>query len=565
MRAHLPSSSQDRSLFQRDELSESCSDIHSAVSRVTSSSANDLDNLPFPITFRMLVIFSGATIGGLLFGYDTGVISGVLLSLKPQDLALTVLTDFQKELITSVTSLGSFFGSILGFPLSDKYGRKATLAICCVVFIVAAVWMALSTSLSFLIFGRFLVGIAVGVAAQCVPIYLSEISPSRIRGTILALNSIAITSGQLIAYILAYYMTSLNQSWRYLFGFSAIPAIIFILLLDFIPESPRWLISQGKITEAHKSLSAIYSTAPSYMVLIKLRRIILNIVKYQDSSNEATPLLDDSLIETNSTSASEIQSSTNYESSPHANIPQIEESNNIPLNKKLNTLKDNLLNETKMFYTLEGSSKRALSVGCILMFLQQVTGFNAFMYYAGVIFSRFGIENPLLPAIAIAFTNFLFTIISMQFVDRIGRRTMLLYTVLIMTFGLEMCSVAFGNDDVKLTLIATIIFVAAYALAMGSIPWNSVEFLPMDKRSFGASCISCTNWLTNSIVSMTYLTMMDKIGNKNTMLAFASFTVLNWIFVYFWYPEVKGLSLEEIQDVFKDGIDVHYVYRKYHF
>lgn len=148
--------------------------------------------------------------------------------------------------------------------------------------------------------------------------------------------------------------------------------------------------------------------------------------------------------------------------------------------------------------------------------------------------------------------------------DSLGRRAILLRTILIMTVGLLLCSVGFGHNQVNLLLISVVIYVAAYASAMGSVPWTCVEFLPLNRRSFGASCIACTNWLTNAFVSMTYLSTINTIGDENTMLIFAFFTVCAWFFVYFWYPEVKGLSLEEVGKVFDNGIDVHYVFRTYH-
>ncbi|QID83707.1 hypothetical protein GRS66_006182 [Saccharomyces pastorianus] len=148
--------------------------------------------------------------------------------------------------------------------------------------------------------------------------------------------------------------------------------------------------------------------------------------------------------------------------------------------------------------------------------------------------------------------------------DSLGRRAILLRTIWIMTVGLLLCSIGFDHDKVNLLLASVVIYVAAYASAMGSVPWTCVEFLPLNRRSFGASCIACTNWLTNALVSMTYLSAIDAIGNEHTMLIFAFFTVCAWFFVYFWYPEVKGLSLEEVGKVFDDGIDVHYVFRTYH-
>lgn len=519
------------------------SDLYSTLSQVTATTANDVDQLPYPITLRNLVIFTGATVGGLLFGYDTGVISGVLLMLKPQDLSLDAVTDFQRELITSITCLGSFLGSIFAFPIADKYGRKVTMALCSSVFVVAAFWMALSTSIHFLIVGRLLVGVAVGVAAQCVPVYLSEISPANTRGLVLSLNTLAITGGQLISYVVSLSMRNVQHAWRYLFGLAALPALIFLLLLDFIPESPRWLISKGEFADALDSLRVIYPTAPLQLVSLKLKWLIFDIGKLRKYQDVEDPLL-----------------------MRRQSISRFIGDNDEPLSEPTPPSDNNVgvSAEYRPRHRMEPRAKRALVVGCVLMFFQQVSGINAFLYYAAIIFSQFDVENPLIPAMAVAATNFVFTIVALKCVDPVGRRTMLLYTIWIMTVGLFLSSVGFDKNNMKLVLVALLIFVAGYASGMGSIPWSSVEFLPLNRRSFGAACISCTNWLSNTVVSISYLSIANFMGMDHAMIMFAIFTVINWVFVYYYYPEVKGLTLEEIGKVFENGIDVSYVYRNYH-
>lgn len=451
--------------------------------------------------------------------------------------------------------------------MADRCGRRKTLAICCFIFIIAALWMAGSTTLLLLVLGRFIVGCAVGVAAQCVPIYLSEISPSSIRGFILTLNSLAITGGQLLSYIVAYFLANVNHSWRYLFGISSIPAIIFILLLDFIPESPRWLISKGEFSEAHKSLTMIYPTASHYQVNLKLRKLIIDLGKLRHYQDIEEPLLIRSRSFLRSLNSSLL--SQNREQSTAAGGPiQPQPFTSIAGLASIADLTAPIpippRTSKKHVHKMEARTKRALIIGCVLMFFQQITGFNAFMYYAAVIFSKLNLENPLLPAILVALTNFLFTFVALRYVDKIGKRLMLLYTLVVMSIGLLLVSIGFDKNNMILILISIVIFVGGYASALGTVPWTCVEFLPLNRRAFGSSCISCTNWLTNAIVALSYLSLMDSIGNGNTMLIFAGFTSLAWLFVYFFYPEVKGLSLEEIGKVFEHGIDVHTVYRNYY-
>lgn len=558
-----------------DDIEDVYSDCYSTMSQLTSNTVNDIELMPWDFNWRNIIIIFSGTVGGLLFGYDTGVISGVLISLEPNDISEDVLTAWDKGLITSMTSIGSFVGSVIAFPLVDKYGRRPTLALCCIIFCVASIWMALSQTLNWLISGRFVVGTAVGIAAQCIPIYLTEISPAKIRGMLLSLNTLAITGGQLLSYILAYYLINVSHAWRYLFGISAIPAIIFILLLDFIPESPRWLLQQRNFKEAYKTIKIIYPNATKYQSQKLLSKLIkdLNILyRYQDlpsiyRSNSSTSLrlYNGSNSPNTNLTTSNLASSNNSDNNSPGVKPNRRQS--LPISSTiltpLLTTSNNIKRPIKV-HKIEPRALRALFVGCTLMFFQQITGFNVFMYYSPIIFSNINKDNPMLPAIIVALTNFLFTIVAIIFVDRVGKRTILLRTIWIMTFGLLLSTAGFSKNDNTLLIWSIIIFVSGYAAGMGTIPWSSVEFLPLNRRSFGSSCISCTNWLTNAIVSMTYLPLMAHTGNENTMFIFAICTIVAWFFAYFCYPEVKGLTLEEIGRVYENGIDVHYVYRNYH-
>lgn len=541
-----------------DSVEDVYSDLYSTVSQLTTTTANDIEQQPYPLTWRSSVMLVSATIGGLLFGYDTGVISGVLVSMNPSDLRLVELYDWQKEVITSITCAGSFVGSMVAYPLADRCGRKYTLTVCSVVFAVPSILMALSVTLGMLVAGRLVVGIAVGIAAQCIPVYLSEISPARIRGTVLALNSISITLGQLVAYVMAYVLVDpvdpynkTPAAWRYLFGLGCLPALVFVLTLDFVPESPRWLLSQLRIHDAEMALHTIYPKASANEVRYALRKLVHNLNKIRLHNDETDPLILPASAKRRSVASSRTGRSS-LDALLFSSLNEPENSNALGTGLK------------RKRHRWEARSKRTLLVGCALMFFQQITGFNAFMYYSATIFKQAGFTNPTVPSIIVALTNFTFTLLALQLIDTVGRRMMLLMTIWIMTIGLLLCSVGFELQNLSLLIVSVIIYVGAYATGMGVVPWSSVEFLPLNRRAVGGSIISCTNWLTNSVVSMSYLSVMKRIGNKNTMLIFALFTIMNWLFVYIWYPEVKGLSLEEIGQVFENGVDVHFIYRNYY-
>ncbi|SCU94985.1 LAME_0F10220g1_1 [Lachancea meyersii CBS 8951] len=518
-------------------------DIYRTYSQATDTTANDIDLRKYPLSWKTVKIYMSASIGGLLFGYDGGAIAGVLLAIRPQDLQLEDLKDYQKGLITGTAGFGAFCGSICAFPLADRLGRKRTIGLCSVLFTLAAIIMALAKSLSVLVAGRLILGTAVGIAAQCVPIYLSEVSPSSARGTILALNTLAITSGQLLACTLSWFIINQPYAWRLLFALGGLPAVMLLILLKSLPESPRWLLLTGSPQEARESLCVIYPKASDVQIINKMVKIMRNMsIIHREGEN--SPLL-------------------SRERPAHTILGNSAEAENEVM-QRANITTDLQWPQSEIATKMDSRTRRALFVGCILMFFQQATGFNAFVYYSPLIFSEIGVDDSLLPAVAVAFINFVFTGVAMRVVDRSGRRSVLLTTVWIMTLGLIVCSVGFQYKVSAIFLIALLVYVAAYAVGMGTVPWMSVEFLPLSHRSFGASCITCTNWLTNSAISFSFLPLVKEFGNEFTMTLFALMTALDWFFIYFWYPEVKGLSLEEIGQVFEDGIDVHYVYRKYH-
>ncbi|SCV06074.1 LANO_0H21528g1_1 [Lachancea nothofagi CBS 11611] len=538
-----PASMDVGSPIQR-EPEEGFTDMYRTHSQTTDTTANDIDLRQYPLSWKTIRIYLSASIGGLLFGYDGGAIAGVLVALKPGDLGLETLEDYQKGVITATAAFGSFCGSISAFPLADRLGRKKTLGFSSLLFIIAAIVMASAVHFPVLLSGRLTLGFAVGIAAQCVPVYLSEVSPSSARGTILTLNTLAITGGQLFASTLSWFIIDKPYAWRILFALSAVPAGILLILLDTIPESPRWLFLTNQPHQARESLTIIYPMASELEILNKMVKMVRDLSKLRAIQRETQPLInrDRPLFKRFSTSLDyenylrEIAYSSRVSDVPHPHLK----------------------------HKMDPRTRRALIVGCILMFFQQATGFNAFVYYSPVVFSRINVNDPLLPAIAIAGINFIFTGIAMRVVDKSGRRTILLNTIWIMTVALATSCTGFQYSSSALFLTSLLVYVAAYATGMGAVPWMSVEFLPLNQRSFGASCITCTNWLTNATISVLFLPLINKFGDKPTMLSFALMTALNWLFVYSWYPEVKGLSLEEIGQVFENGIDVDYVYRKYH-
>lgn len=436
----------------------------------------------------MLFIVLSSCIGGLTFGYDSGVISGVLVLIK-DDLGHELST-VEKQLITSITALGALFGSVVAGILADRIGRRVIIVYSSIAFILSAVLMAASSTVSFLVFGRLLVGLAIGAASTTVPVYIAELSPASHRGKLVALNSISTTGGQALAYTTAAIFATIPHGWRYIIGLSVIPPIFFLMVSGGFPESPRYLLHRGKIEEAENGLSRLY---PELTV------------------EEIREMLDQQ-----SGGAKEYQDTFNFNAL--FSIP---------------------------------SNRKAILIACGLMASQQLAGINIFMYYSATIFAMVGFKSPVVVSLIVSFTNFIFTWPAVLYIDTLGRRKMLLGTMWVLILALIATAWTFNSNGVAL-VCSTIVYIAAYAAALGNVPWQSTEFLPLNVRSLGSMLISSTNWLCNTLVSMSFLTMLDVLSSKGTFLCYAAFTAFAYVGVYFYYPEVAGMSLEDISRVFDD-------------
>ncbi|KAA8909899.1 hypothetical protein TRICI_004336 [Trichomonascus ciferrii] len=440
----------------------------------------------------MLLIVLSSCIGGLLFGYDSAVISGVLVLIK-DDLGHDLST-VEKEVVTSITSLGALIGSVAAGILADRIGRRPIIVYSSIAFILSAFLMSFSYTVLWFVSGRLFVGLAVGAASTTVPVYIAELSPASHRGRLVALNSISTTGGQALAYLTAVVFATVSHGWRYIIGLSIIPPIFFLMVSRGFPESPRYLLHCGKVEEAEDGLSNLYPGLAIEEVREMLNQQACDVKEGQDAFNFNSLFL----------------------------VP---------------------------------SNRRAILVACGLMAAQQTCGINSFMYYSATIFAMVGFKNPVAVSLIVSFTNFLFTWPAVLYIDSLGRRKMLLGTMWILVLSLIATAWTFGSNGVAL-VCSTVIYIAAYAAALGNVPWQSTEFLPLNVRSLGSMLISSTNWLCNALVSMSFLTMLDVLSAKGTFLCYAAITAFAYAGVYLYYPEVAGMSLEDISRVFVDDTTV---------
>ena len=452
----------------------------------------------------LLLIAAVSALGGLLFGYDTGVINGAQFYLtKHFD-----LSDALKGWVVGSALLGCFAGAIVAGPLSVKVGRKWSLIISAIFFTLSAYGSGLPElfpqSVSMLVFFRILGGFGIGIASMNAPMYIAEIAPSNIRGRMVTYYQLAIVVGFFIVFLATYYIGSnLTQAeniefgWRRMFWSELIPSGLFLILLFFVPKSPRWLALKGNDKEA----------------LVVLKKINED----EDASKE------------------------------------------ILLIKKS-------LEQSKEGIKVRYFSKAILGIiviGTVLSMLQQFTGINAVLYYGADIFEKalgFGKEDVLAQQILLAFVNLVFTFVAMFTVDKFGRKPLLYIGSTGMIVGFLFLSITLQQENVgMLSLIGVLIFIASFALSMGPVVWVLLsEMFPNKIRSLAMSIAVAAQWVANYAVSQSFPVVMGSETNNsapwNGALPYFIFIVfiLSIVFVtYKFIPETKGKSLEEIEGFWK--------------
>lgn len=467
--------------------------------------------------FVWLLVFC-SSISGLLFGYDTGVVSGALVSIG-SDLGPESLSNLQKELITSATTLGALLGGLAAGMLSDAVGRRPVLGIADILFIGGALGQAVCHTVWAMIGTRFLIGWGVGIAACVAPVYIQELSPTRLRGRMVVINVVAITFGQVVAYGIDAGFANVHGGWRWMVGLGTIPASLQLIFLFFLPESPRILLKRGHVEQARDVMSKMYAHASAKQIDFKVK-VLQAAVKQSVEIIQTTTFLE-----------------------------RFRSILFVPVNR------------------------RALIVACALQFAQQACGFNTLMYYSATLFKEIGFNQPTAVGLIISGTNFLFTLFALKYIDIVGRRRILLWSMPGMVFGLVLASVAFhfltrntGNilvDGTRyshgwsgMVLFSMIAFVASYATGIGNVPWQQGELFSLEVRGIGTSLATATNWSVNLLIGATYLSLMAHITPSGAFGFYAAMCALSYTFVVFCFPETAGLSLEEVRMVFRNGFGV---------
>ncbi|XP_075868210.1 proton myo-inositol cotransporter [Nelusetta ayraudi] len=528
------------------------------------------------------ILAAFSALGGFLFGYDTGVISGAMLLLK-RELELSAL--WQEALISSTVAAAAL-SALLGGFLNGLFGRRMCILLASFFFTVGGIVLSSAPSKEVLLAGRLVVGVGLGIASMTVPVYIAEASPPHLRGQLVTVNTLFITGGQLTSSLVDGAFSYLQRDgWRYMLGLSVLPAVLQFIGFLFLPESPRWLIQRGLTQKARRVLSQIRGNQ--------------NIDEEYDSIKNS--------------------------------IDEEESGGDGPVIWRMLTYPP---------------TRRALLVGCGLQMFQQVSGINTVMYYSATILQMSGIRNDRL-AIWLAglttLTNFLFTLLGVWLVERVGRRKLTLGSIIGTCLSLSLLaigfllsaqhspSVTFHPTDPAFTnstcaknqlcepcmldpgcgfcysengsallasscvpvnkastehaawgrcsnssltrdhtywaynycptsfswvvLLGLVLYLAAFAPGMGPMPWTiNSEIYPLWARSTGNACAAGVNWTFNVLVSLTFLHLAQYLTYYGAFFLYSSMALLGFLFVYGCLPETKGRRLEEIEALFENQL-----------
>jgi SP family galactose:H+ symporter-like MFS transporter len=411
------------------------------------------------------------------------------------------------EIIVSWVTLGALFGALFAGSLADRLGRRITILLAAGLFTIGAAVEALAPGTAVLVVGRLVVGFGVGVASVAAPLYAAEQAPTHLRGRFVSTYQLAITIGIFIAYFVDQQLTN-GDWWRLMLGASAVPGVLLLLAMAPMPESPRWLIGAGRRADAARSLAKVRP----------------------DVDVDAT--LDS------------IEAAVRTDQADRASWAEV----------------------------FSRSLRKPLMVGIGLAVAQQLTGINAIIYYADTIFAKAGFATPADQASAttwaIGGVNVLATFIAVAYVDRFGRRPLLLAGLVGMATSLVTVAIAFHYMDGAdtsgagaggpttagiVTLVALVVFIASFAFSLGPVVWTVInEIFPNRVRGRAVAFATAVNWGAAFLVSEFFLTLIDDLGTSATFGLFALFSVIAFAWIYKRVPETKGRTLEEIERVWDD-------------
>ncbi|EFL36849.1 sugar transporter [Streptomyces viridochromogenes DSM 40736] len=451
------------------------------------------DDAPPAVKRRLRLITIIATFGGLLFGYDTGVINGALPYMT-DDLGLTPVTE---GMVTSSLLLGAALGAVTGGRLSDARGRRRNILLLAVLFFVGALGCTLAKTTEVMIVARFVLGLAVGGASVTVPVYLAEVSPAERRGALVTRNELMIVSGQLLAFtsnaIIAQVGGESGGVWRWMLVVATLPAVVLWFGMLVMPESPRWLASRSRFGEALEVLRQVRSQARAEAELKEVTALAV-----RDEQEKLGGWQD-------------------IRSTPWV--------------------------------------RKLMFVGFGIAIVQQITGVNTIMYYGTQILTDagFAADSALTANIANGVISVLATFVGIWLLGRVDRRPMLMTgqigtTAALLLIGIFSLVLPSGDPRAFAVLAMTVTFLAFQQGAISPVTWLMLsEIFPMRMRGFGMGMAAVVLWLTNFVIGLVFPSLVSGIGISHTFFLFVVAGVLSLTFVKLYVPETRGRTLETLE------------------
>ena len=444
----------------------------------------------------LYVVAIVASLGGLLSGFDTGVISGALLYINET----WNLSDYLQGILVSSVLIGAVIGAATNGILADIFGRKKIIIATALIFITGSILCGLAPNIYVLILSRILVGLAVGIVNFVVPLYLSEVSPKQLRGTLVSLYQWAITAGILFSYLINAAFAQAVYSWRWMLFAGVFPGLILLIGMMFLSDTPRWLVSKNQDDEAKKVFQKI---EPDIDVDEEIRQIKETLKPEKDTQDQK------------------------FRFKKWMIMPFI--------------------------------------VGIGIMFAQICTGINTIIYYAPTIFKIAGFDsnlNAIYATTGIGVVNFLMTVIAIFFTDRLGRKPLLYFGLTGVMLSLLALGCAFQFEQVlganlKWVAVGSLVsYIVCFAFSLGPVGWVLVsEVFPLKIRGLAMSICTVSNFAFNFFVVGSFPILINRLGGAITFWGFAAVSFLCILFVFFFVPETKGISLEQIESNWLKGVN----------
>ncbi|WP_241009423.1 sugar porter family MFS transporter [Gluconobacter kondonii] len=459
----------------------------------TISPQDDSSTSIFDATrFKIIAIGVIAALAGLMSGLDIGVVAGALDLFGKEYHASTIALEW----VVSSMMAGAAAGALSAGWMSKTLGRKHSLIVGGAIFVVGTLGCAMCWSVASMISFRVVMGVAVGISAFTAPLYLSEIASEDARGAMVSTYQLMVTVGIFIAFLSDTYF-SYSGNWRWMFGVAGIPAVLFLIGVLFLPYSPRWLTAQGRHKEARQ-------------ILLDLRE---------------DPL----------TAAKEIRA----------------------IREQLETKQEGF----KLFRT-NPNFRRSVALGVMLQMMQQLAGINIVMYYAPNILAaaHFDAQSQMWCTAIIGLVNMLATFVALGLVDRWGRKPILYAGFTVMALGMGVLAILLQTGmTTQSSQIAAVfllmIFCAGFAMSAGPLMWVLCsEIQPLGGRDFGIAISTFTNWMTNLLVGVSFLTLMQTLGTSGTFWLFAGLNALFLLLTILFVPETRGMSLAVIEKRLMSGV-----------